>query len=190
MLPAGSPSPWASEQLGSAQMSRLLEQLAERFDFVVVDTAPLLPTSGPLAVVGQVPGVVALARLNQTPRDAVRRMMRIGERRGRHTSSASSPPMRGPNAIAMRALRAPPPGGPGLRPASRRRRGSRALSGPDRREAELLKLRPVEALGHRVARERRRADGARRTPRGADDPRVHRRGTPKPGSCTSAAPVA
>jgi non-specific protein-tyrosine kinase len=84
VLPAGSLSPWASEQLGSPQMSRLLEQLSQRFEFVVVDTAPLLPTSGPLAVVGQVPGVVALARLNQTPRDAVRRMMRLANAAGGH----------------------------------------------------------------------------------------------------------
>jgi Mrp family chromosome partitioning ATPase len=65
-------------------MSQLLEQLSERFDFVVVDTAPLLPTSGPLALVGQVPGVVALARLNHTPRDAVRRMMRIANAAAGH----------------------------------------------------------------------------------------------------------
>jgi tyrosine-protein kinase len=84
VLPAGFPSPWASEQLGSPQMSQLLEQLSERFDFVVVDTAPLLPTSGPLALVGQVPGVVALARLNHTPRDAVRRMMRIANAAAGH----------------------------------------------------------------------------------------------------------
>ena len=84
VLPAGSPSPWASEQLGSARMSRLLEQLSERFDFVVIDTAPLLPTSGPLALVSQAPGVVAVARLNRTPRDAVRRMMRIVTAAGGH----------------------------------------------------------------------------------------------------------
>jgi Mrp family chromosome partitioning ATPase len=84
VLPAGSPSPWASEQLGSARMSQLLTQLSERFDFVVIDTAPLLPTSGPLALVGQVPGVVALARLNHTSRDAVRRMMRIANAAGAH----------------------------------------------------------------------------------------------------------
>ena len=84
VLPAGAPSRWASELLGSAEMSRLLEQLSERFDFVVIDTAPLLPTSGPLALVGQVPGVVALARLNQTPRDALRRMLRIANAAGGH----------------------------------------------------------------------------------------------------------
>jgi capsular exopolysaccharide synthesis family protein len=84
VLPAGSPSPWASELLGSAEMSRLLGQMSERFDFVVIDTPPLLATSGTLGLVGRVAGVVALARINQTPRDAVRRMMRLAMAAGGH----------------------------------------------------------------------------------------------------------
>jgi non-specific protein-tyrosine kinase len=84
VLPAGSPAHWASELLGSSEMSRLLKQLSERFDFILIDTAPFLATSGPLALAGQVPGVVALARLNHTPRDAVGRMMRIATAAGGH----------------------------------------------------------------------------------------------------------
>ena len=77
VLPAGSTSAFASDLVGSAEMSRLLDQLSGRFDFVVVDTAPLLSSSGPLAIVARVQGVVAVARLNQTRRDAVARMMRL-----------------------------------------------------------------------------------------------------------------
>ena len=77
VLPAGSTSAFASDLVGSAEMSRLLDQLSGRFDYVVVDTAPLLSNSGPLAVVARVQGVVAVARLNQTRRDAVARMMRL-----------------------------------------------------------------------------------------------------------------
>jgi Mrp family chromosome partitioning ATPase len=77
VLPAGSPSAFASDLVGSAAMSRLLDQLSGRFDYVVVDTAPLLSSSGPLAIVGRVQGAVAIGRLNQTRRDAVARMMRL-----------------------------------------------------------------------------------------------------------------
>jgi polysaccharide biosynthesis transport protein len=77
VLPAGSPSPQAAELLGSDEMSRLLAWLSEQFDFVVVDTAPLLVTSGAVGLVSRASGVLVLARLNHTPRDAVRRMIRM-----------------------------------------------------------------------------------------------------------------
>ena len=58
-------------------MSQLLMSLSEDFDFVVIDTPPLLVTSGGLALVSRASGMVGVARLNHTPRDAVRRMMPI-----------------------------------------------------------------------------------------------------------------
>jgi capsular exopolysaccharide synthesis family protein len=77
VLPAGSPSPLGAELLGSKQMASLLAWLSERHDFVVIDTSPFLASTGTLALVARTSGVVAVARLNQTPRDAVRRMVRI-----------------------------------------------------------------------------------------------------------------
>jgi capsular exopolysaccharide synthesis family protein len=77
VLPAGSSSQRPVELLGSEAMSRLLARLSEEFDFVVVDTAPLLVTGGALALVSRSSGVVAVGRLHQTPHDAVRRMMRM-----------------------------------------------------------------------------------------------------------------
>jgi tyrosine-protein kinase len=77
VLPAGSPSPLGAELLGSEQMASLLAWLSERHDFVVIDTSPFLASTGTLALVARTSGVVAVARLNQTPRDAVRRMVHI-----------------------------------------------------------------------------------------------------------------
>jgi len=77
VLPAGSPSPRFSETIGSPRMSDLLNRLARRCDVVVIDTAPLLKASHTLAVVARVSGIVAVARVNRTPRDGVRRMIRI-----------------------------------------------------------------------------------------------------------------
>jgi Mrp family chromosome partitioning ATPase len=77
VLPGGSPSGRSAELLGSEAMSQLLASLSEDFDFVVIDTPPLLVAGGGLAVVSRASGMIGVARLNQTPRDAVRRMMPI-----------------------------------------------------------------------------------------------------------------
>jgi len=77
VLPAGSVSggPW--ELPATDEISRVLEQLAECYDFVLIDTAPLLASSDTLGLVARASGVVAVARLDHTRRDAVRRMTRL-----------------------------------------------------------------------------------------------------------------
>jgi capsular exopolysaccharide synthesis family protein len=84
VLPAGSPSQRPVELLGSDAMSRLLARLSEEFDFVIIDTAPLLVTGGALALVSRSSGVVSVGRLQQPPHDAVRRMMRMVTDAGGH----------------------------------------------------------------------------------------------------------
>jgi capsular exopolysaccharide synthesis family protein len=76
VLPAGSPLPGAGELLGSDEVSALLARLTRDYDFVVIDTPPLLVASGALGLAAKASGCVAVARLDRTPRDAVRRMMR------------------------------------------------------------------------------------------------------------------
>jgi Mrp family chromosome partitioning ATPase len=82
VLPAGSPFPQAAELLDSAGIADLLARLSRGNDLVVIDTGPLLTTSGALGLVAGASGFVAVARLDQTPRDAVRRMMRLAARAG------------------------------------------------------------------------------------------------------------
>ncbi|PFG37388.1 capsular exopolysaccharide synthesis family protein [Flavimobilis soli] len=59
ILTAGEVPPNPSEMLGSESMSRLLEELAERFDVVLLDSPPLLPVTD-AAVLGRSTGGVLL----------------------------------------------------------------------------------------------------------------------------------
>lgn len=77
ILPAGPKPPNPSELIGSRRMSALLGELADRADVVVIDTTPLLVVSDAFPLLEQVSGTVGIARLDQTPREAVQRMVEI-----------------------------------------------------------------------------------------------------------------
>jgi len=77
VLTGGTPTPNPSEMLGSVRMSSLMAALSERCDLVIIDTAPVLAVSDAFPLLGQVSGIVGVARLEQTPRDAVRRMVEV-----------------------------------------------------------------------------------------------------------------
>jgi Mrp family chromosome partitioning ATPase len=65
-------------------VSSLLNRVSTEFELVVIDTPSLLGSVSALGLVRQVSGVVAVARLNRTPRGAVRRMAQIaGSANGR-----------------------------------------------------------------------------------------------------------
>ena len=76
-LPAGPPPPNPSELLASQRMKALLEQLASMSDLVIVDSTPLLTVSDSLPLIEFVSGIVAVARLNATSEDAVKRLERV-----------------------------------------------------------------------------------------------------------------
>jgi capsular exopolysaccharide synthesis family protein len=77
VLPAGPTPPNPSELIGSQRMRTLLAELQEQADIVVLDTTPILVVSDAFPLLDQVSGVVALAKVNQTPRPAIRRMLEI-----------------------------------------------------------------------------------------------------------------
>lgn len=62
-----------SELLGAPAMRELITALEQRFDLVVIDTAPVLPVTDALVVGVNTGGVVVVARLAQTRRTALRR---------------------------------------------------------------------------------------------------------------------
>jgi capsular exopolysaccharide synthesis family protein len=74
VLPAGMPPPNPSELLGSLRMRELLSELAERAEIVLIDSSPLLTVSDSMPLVPLVSGVVLIARLNRTSRDAMTRL--------------------------------------------------------------------------------------------------------------------
>lgn len=77
VLPAGHPPPNPSELLASQRMRRLLEKLTEACDLVIVDSTPLLTVSDSLPLVEVVSGTVLVARVNETSKDAVKRLQSV-----------------------------------------------------------------------------------------------------------------
>jgi polysaccharide biosynthesis transport protein len=74
VLPGGPPPPNPSELLGSARMAQLFDELVADSDLVIVDTPPLLVVSDSFGLVERASGAIGVARLDETPKDAVRRM--------------------------------------------------------------------------------------------------------------------
>ena len=77
VLPGGSIPPNPSEMLGSARMSTVLAELCEMSDLVLIDSAPVLVVSDAFPLFDQVAGIVGVARLEQTPREAISRGIQV-----------------------------------------------------------------------------------------------------------------
>ena len=105
LLPAERGLPNPSERLAGARMAELMRQLTAIADVVVVDSAPISAVGDALPLVATVSGVVAVARLDATTRDAARALARIvGEAGGTLLGSV---------ATAARTPQGPRPGGSG-----------------------------------------------------------------------------
>lgn len=65
---AGSSNP--PDVLGSSQMRRLVARLRQEYDFVILDSAPILPVSDSRVLSAIVDKTVFVVRWNETPRDA------------------------------------------------------------------------------------------------------------------------
>ena len=81
ILPAP-PNP--SVLLGSERMNALLGELAERADIIIVDTPPVLAVSDAIGLLDRISGVVLIARLDQTSRDALVRAKDVIEKAHGH----------------------------------------------------------------------------------------------------------
>jgi receptor protein-tyrosine kinase/non-specific protein-tyrosine kinase len=77
LLPAGPVPPNPSALLGSQKMLAVLDELTADADLVILDTTPVLMVSDAFPLLEKVSGVVALARLDGTPRAALRRLVHI-----------------------------------------------------------------------------------------------------------------
>ncbi|WP_250292336.1 polysaccharide biosynthesis tyrosine autokinase, partial [Frankia sp. CiP1_Cm_nod1] len=69
VLPSGPLPPNPSELLGSRGMSDLLGELSARFDFVLIDTPPLLPVTDAAVLAAQADGAVLIVRAGRTRRE-------------------------------------------------------------------------------------------------------------------------
>lgn len=73
VLPSGSTPPNPSELLGSERMVRLLADLKEQYDVIIVDTPPLLPVTDAALMAANSDGVLLLARHGKTRRNELER---------------------------------------------------------------------------------------------------------------------
>lgn len=73
IVPAGGRPPNPSELLGSTSMQSLVNSLRETYDWVVLDSAPLLVVADAAAAAPWVDGVLVAAQVNASTRDAARK---------------------------------------------------------------------------------------------------------------------
>ena len=71
VLTSGPIPPNPSELLGSGRMSRLLEELEQRFDMVLVDTPPVLAVTDAAVLAPKAGGVLLVTRAGQVARQQV-----------------------------------------------------------------------------------------------------------------------
>lgn len=72
ILTAGTPVPHSADLLGQDAFRKLIGRLADEYDVVLVDTAPTLALADTSALASTVGGILLVARVNSTNRDALR----------------------------------------------------------------------------------------------------------------------
>jgi succinoglycan biosynthesis transport protein ExoP len=77
IIPSTMPKDSAIQLLQDGRIKSLIARLRERFDFVVIDTPPILPYADALALSTHVDGVILVGRAGQTPRGAITRSMEL-----------------------------------------------------------------------------------------------------------------
>lgn len=82
IIPSGSIPPNPAELLGSLEMASLIDQLASEFDYVLIDSPPVLPVTDSVILSRYVDGVVLVIKGASTPRrvvtDARNRLKAVG----------------------------------------------------------------------------------------------------------------
>jgi polysaccharide biosynthesis transport protein len=72
ILPAGGAVPNPAELIGSMKMSKLISFLREHFDYIIIDTPPIMPVSDSLILSREADGVIMVTRAYQTLREHAR----------------------------------------------------------------------------------------------------------------------
>jgi capsular exopolysaccharide synthesis family protein len=76
ILPSGSPSRCAADQIGSV-LETILDEALNEYDFVIVDSPPLLGFAEPLQMSALTDGVVVVAKAGQTDRRALQSVLQV-----------------------------------------------------------------------------------------------------------------
>ena len=75
LLPTGSPCVDAARFIASSAMSQVIQYLRTQFDFVLIDSPPILPFSDGRVLSTMVDGVLLVGRSGKTKREALRRSL-------------------------------------------------------------------------------------------------------------------
>lgn len=75
VLPSGPVPPNPSELLGSHRMMGLLTAVSSEYDFILIDTPPILAVTDAMVVSGMVDGVIMVARSGVTEREAIKHVL-------------------------------------------------------------------------------------------------------------------
>ena len=84
ILPAGPVAPMPAELLGSQQMQMLIQGLRSSYDFILIDTPPVLTVTDAAVLVSVSDGVVLVLRYGQASKNVVARASEILLRSGAH----------------------------------------------------------------------------------------------------------
>lgn len=68
-----------SELLGSLKMKEFHQMASERYDYVMIDTAPMIPVTDATILASLTHKIITVAQSGKTPREAFKRMMSICE---------------------------------------------------------------------------------------------------------------
>ncbi len=79
IITAGPVPPNPSELLGSARMKELLERLGKTYNFVIIDSAPVLGMADSVCLGSFVDGVIAVALSGRTTRDSLKETKKVLE---------------------------------------------------------------------------------------------------------------
>jgi polysaccharide biosynthesis transport protein len=84
LMPAGPTPPLPSELLGSRQMEELCSTLREQYDFIILDTPPVLAVTDALVISRLTDAVVLVVRYGIVQRHVAQRCIDLLERAGAH----------------------------------------------------------------------------------------------------------
>lgn len=77
IISSGISSQGAGELIDQADLATMLEELKFYFDFVVLDSPPIIPVSDPLLIADKVDGVLLVVRAGSTQREVVKRAVNL-----------------------------------------------------------------------------------------------------------------
>ncbi len=72
-LPAGRTVPSAAELLANGRLKLFLQRVEPLFDWIILDSSPVIPVSDATLVAGSCDGILMVVRSNETPSDLARR---------------------------------------------------------------------------------------------------------------------